>query len=106
MSKAVEYIRNLAKKQQEEQPVATIGYLDFSLELANFSFEDIVYENDIEVLQEDGLVSYEAYLFNGGRVSADLCKEPVSESEEVIPLNCENEEHQPIPEKEKIQYEL
>ena len=57
------------------------------------------------MLQEDGLVSYEAYLFNGGRVSADLCKEPVSE-EEVIPLNCENEEHQPIPEKEKIQYEL
>ena len=104
MSKAVEYIRNLARKQQEEQPVATIGYLDFSLELANFSFEDIVYENDIEVLQEDGLVSYEAYLFNGGRVSADLRKEPVSE--EVIPLNCENEEHQPIPEKEKIQYEL
>ena len=105
MSKAVEYIRNLAKKQQEEQPVATIGYLDFSLELANFSFEDIVYENDIEVLQEDGLVSYEAYLFNGGRVSADLCKEPVSE-EEVTPLNCEHEEHQPIPKKEKIQYEL
>lgn len=104
MSKAIEYIRNLARKQQEEQPVATIGYLDFSLELANFSFEDIVYENDIEVLQEDGLVSYEAYLFNGGRVSADLCKEPVSE--EVTPLNCENEEHQPIPEKEKIQYEL
>ena len=30
MSKAVEYIRNLARKQQEEQPVATIGYLDFS----------------------------------------------------------------------------
>ena len=56
------------------------------------------------MLQEDGLVSYEAYLFNGGRVSADLCKEPVSE--EVTPLNCENEEHQPIPEKEKIQYEL
>lgn len=104
MSKAVEYIRNLAKKQQEEQPVATIGYLDFSLELANFSFEDIVYENDIEVLQEDGLVSCEAYLFNGGRVSANLCKEPVSE--EVIPLNCENEEHQLIPEKENIQYEL
>lgn len=104
MSKAVEYIRNLARKQQEEQPVATIGYLDFSLELANFSFEDVVYENDIEVLQEDGLVSHEAYLFNGGRVSADLCKEPVSE--EVIPLNCGNDEHQLIPEKEKIQYEL
>ena len=46
MSKAVEYIRNLARKQQEEQPVATIGYLDFSLELANFSFEDTVYEVD------------------------------------------------------------
>ena len=104
MSKAVEYIRNLAKKQQEEQPVATIGYLDFSLELVNFSFEDIVYENDIEVLQEDGLVSYEAYLFNGGRVSADLYKDPVSE--EVIPLNCEDEEHQPTPKKENIQYEL
>ena len=43
MSKAVEYIRNLARKQQEEQPVATIGYLDFSLDLANFSFEDTVY---------------------------------------------------------------
>ena len=104
MSKAVEYIRNLARKQQEEQPVATIGYLDFSLELANFSFEDIVYENDIEVLQEDGLVSYEGYLFNGGRVSADLYKDPVSE--EVIPLSCEDEEHQPRPKKEKIQYEL
>ena len=104
MSKAVEYIRNLARKQQEEQPVATIGYLDFSLELANFSFEDIVYKNDIEVLQEDGLVSYEAYLFNGGRVSADLYKDPVSE--EVIPLNCEDEEHQPTPKKENIQYEL
>ena len=104
MSKAVEYIRNLARKQQEEEPVATIGHLDFSLELANFSFEDIVYENDIEVLQEDGLVSYEAYLFNGGRVSADLYKDPVSE--EVIPLNCEDEEHQPRPKKENIQYEL
>ena len=104
MSKAVEYIRNLARKQQEEQPVATIGYLDFSLELANFSCEDIVYENDIEVLQEDGLVSSEAYLFNGGRVSADLYKDPVSE--EATPLNCEDEEHQPIPKKENIQYEL
>ena len=103
VSKAVEYIRNLARKQQEVQPVATIGYLDFSLELANFSFEDTVYENDIEVLQEDGLVSYEAYLFNGGRVSADLPEAPVSE--EVTPLNC-GDEHQLIPEKEKIQYEL
>ena len=104
MSKAVEYIRNLARKQQEEEPVATIGHLDFSLELANFSFEDIVYENDIEVLQEDGLVSYEGYLFNGGRVSADLCKEPILE--EAIPLNREDEEQQLIPEKETIQYEL
>ena len=104
MSKAVEYIRNLARKQQEEQPVATIGYLDFSLELANFSFEDIVYENDIEVLQEDGLVSYETYLFNGGRVSADLREDPVLE--EVIPLNREDEEQELTPEKEKIQYEL
>lgn len=104
MSKAVEYIRNLARKQQEEQPVATIGYLDFSLELANFSFEDTVYENDIEVLQEDGLVSYEAYLFNGGRVSADLREAPILE--ETTPLNCGDVEHQLIPEKEKIQYEL
>ena len=56
------------------------------------------------MLQEDGLVSYEAYLFNGGRVSADLREDPILE--EVVPLSREDEEQELTPEKENIQYEL
>lgn len=104
MSKAVEYIQHLAKEQQESQRVNTIGFLDFSLELATFSFEDVVYENDIKVLQEEGLVSYEAYLSNGGRVSADLQESP--SLKEVAPLDCTEQEIEPIPREETIQYEL
>lgn len=86
MSKAVEHIRHLAKERQGSQRANTIGFLDFSLELATFSFEDVVYENDIEVLQEEGLVSYETYLSNGGRVSADLEEAPPLN--EATPLDC------------------
>lgn len=104
MSKAVEYIQHLAKERQESQRANTIGFLDFSLELANFSFEDIVYKNDIKVLQEEGLVSYETYLSNGGRVSADLEEAP--SLNEATPLDCTKQEIQPIPREETIQYEL
>ena len=103
MSKAVEYIQHLAKERQESQRANTIGFLDFSLELVAFSFEDVVYENDIKVLQEEGLVSYETYLSNGGRVSADLEESP--SLKEVAPSHCTTQEIQPTPREEAITYE-
>lgn len=103
MSKAVEYIQHLAKERQKSQHTNTISFLDFSSELATFSFEDVVYENDIKVLQEEGLVSYEAYLSNGGRVSTDLEKSP--SLKEVAPSYCTTQEIQPTPREEAITYE-
>lgn len=104
MSKAVEYIRELLKKKQGNLGISTLDHQDFSLELAKFSSEDIVYENDITVLQEEKLVSYDDYLMYGGRVSADLEETP--DLDTASPSHCTTQEIQPTPREETIQYEL
>ena len=71
MSKAIEYIRDLAKKKQENLGVSLLDYQGFSLELAKFSSEDIDMKMIIVTLQEERLVSYDDYLMYGGRVSVD-----------------------------------
>lgn len=103
MSKAIEYIRELLKKKQENLGISTLDHQDFSLELAKFSSEDIVYENDIMVLQEERLVSYDDYLMYGGRVSADLQETPDLDAES--PSHCITQEIQPEPMEEVISYE-
>ena len=103
MSKAIEYIRDLAKKKQENLGVSVLDYQGFSLELAKFSSEDIVYENDIVTLQEERLVSYDDYLMYGGRVSVD--PEETHDLDAESPSHCITQEIQPEPMEEVISYE-
>lgn len=104
MSKAIEYIRELLKKKQENLGISALDYQDFSLELAKFSYGNIVYENDIAVLQEERLVSYDDYLMYGGRVSANLQETP--DLDTASPSHCTTQEIQPTPREEVIVYEL
>lgn len=104
MSKAIEYVRQLAKERQENQHINMLDSFDFSLELAKFSLDDIVYESDIKILQDEGLISDDNYLMYGGRISADLQEPP--QVKEMTPEECIEKQIEPTPREEVIVYEL
>lgn len=104
MSKAIEYVRQLAKERQENQHINMLDSFDFSLELAKFSLVDIVYKSDIKILQEEGFISNDNYLMYGGRISADLEEAP--QLKEITLEDCVEKQIEPTPREEVITYEL